>query len=450
RLLDITRQRHEQYAKLHNMDYVCQYGPQQSERPAMWDKIPVLIDLLKRRKYKYIFWMDADTLIVDMGRDMRSSAPESSWLGMVTHGNPPYYNNGVMHVKNCPQALVFLEAVWNHYPVASAWEDNEAVIKVLEQNPALRSGVTIISDDWNSTVGQNQSPQPVVVAWHGFGSAEARRNSMVQAFSITQSHISNQVAELTKAKASSNDKSSKTKIESGPPQRPPSNMVQLDPVREVDLTTHFGRPLRVLWEGDQTLLSSLAHVNREICLRLLDCKDIELSFSERKIPWHTLTSTDHPRFAHLFGRIGAPLSGPPDVIVRHRFPSDWSRPEHGKLVVMQPWEWSHLPGMDWIEGATNSADQVWANTRFVRNVYVRSGVPAEKVHLIPEGVRLDVFSPEGPKYPIPTTKRTRFLFVGGALQRKGADLLLNAYLRAFTASDDVSLIVKDMGTSTFY
>lgn len=40
--------------------------------------------------------------------------------------------------------------------------------------------------------------------------------------------------------------------------------------------------------------------------------------------------------------------------------------------------------------------------------------------------------------------------MGGTIYRKGIDLLLSAYARAFRNTDDVTLIVKDMGASSFY
>ena len=98
---------------------------------------------------------------------------------------------------------------------------------------------------------------------------------------------------------------------------------------------------------------------------------------------------------------------------------------------------------------------VWANSRFEREVYARSGVPAEKISLVPHGVRTDVFTPEGPQYPLPLHPKTqkrpfRFLYVGGTVDRKGPDLLLEAYLRAFTAEDNVCLVIKDACAKTFY
>ena len=44
----------------------------------------------------------------------------------------------------------------------------------------------------------------------------------------------------------------------------------------------------------------------------------------------------------------------------------------------------------------------------------------------------------------------RFLFVGGAIHRKGIELLLEASAAAFSRRDDVCLVIKDMGQESFY
>src|SRR5437660_6525680 len=198
----------------------------------------------------------------------------------------------------------------------------------------------------------------------------------------------------------------------------PANPVPIDPPAPVDFRAALGRPLRVRWEGEQSLLFSLARVNQEFCLGLLEAGDVELQLAERPTRWHQLTEQHDPRFGPLFARRDAPLSGPPDVTIRHQFPPDWRRPEGGKLIVIQPWEYGHLP-QEWVAAARDQADEVWAYSRFVRDVYVRSGVPAEKVRVVPLGFNPAVFTREGPHHPLPTEKSLRFLFVGGALERKG-------------------------------
>jgi glycosyltransferase involved in cell wall biosynthesis len=45
----------------------------------------------------------------------------------------------------------------------------------------------------------------------------------------------------------------------------------------------------------------------------------------------------------------------------------------------------------------------------------------------------------------PAWEAFKFLFLGGAIKRKGFDLLMQAYTEEFSAQDDVSLVVKDYG-----
>jgi hypothetical protein len=68
--------------------------------------------------------------------------------------------------------------------------------------------------------------------------------------------------------------------------------------------------------------------------------------------------------------------------------------------------------------------------------------------VIPNGVDLDVFTPEGDRRS--PTGKIRFLFVGGLIGRKGSDLLLTAWLEAFAGRDDVTLVVKDFGADGLY
>ena len=50
----------------------------------------------------------------------------------------------------------------------------------------------------------------------------------------------------------------------------------------------------------------------------------------------------------------------------------------------------------------------------------------------------------------PNSRGFVFLFVGGPIRRKGIDLLLQAYGDAFMPDDDVTLVIKDLGSRSFY
>jgi glycosyltransferase involved in cell wall biosynthesis/tetratricopeptide (TPR) repeat protein/predicted O-methyltransferase YrrM len=206
-------------------------------------------------------------------------------------------------------------------------------------------------------------------------------------------------------------------------------------------------PVAVVWEGALAELHSLALVNRELCRRLVE-RGHELSLRPRESP----PAAGVPRQALpplLAERVGRPLSRPAEVHVRHFWPPEWMPPPCGHWVVMQPWEFGSIPRA-WVGPLREAVDEVWAPTRFVRDGYLAAGVPAERVHVVPYGVDPVLYHPGAKPYPLPSGKRFKFLFVGGTIFRKGIDLLLAAYAKAFTGSDDVCLVVKDMGVGTFY
>ncbi|MBM3279160.1 MAG: glycosyltransferase [Candidatus Handelsmanbacteria bacterium] len=201
-----------------------------------------------------------------------------------------------------------------------------------------------------------------------------------------------------------------------------------------------GRPLRGNWEGAFLVHSSLAHANGELVRALLAEGDCELG----------LLPSEPPQWGggELAGRLGQGLAGEVDFHLRHRWPPDFSRPASGKLVLIQPWEFGRIP-QAWL-GPLEQVDQVWAYTRYVRQCYLDSGVPAAKVKVVPLGVDPGRFRPGLQPLPLATGKPFRFLFVGGTLFRKGIDVLLKAYVQTFSAADWVCLVIKDMGVQSFY
>ena len=93
---------------------------------------------------------------------------------------------------------------------------------------------------------------------------------------------------------------------------------------------------------------------------------------------------------------------------------------------------------------------MWAPTSYVQDCFIRSGVRPDLVHVVPYGVNVSLFRPGLEPYQLATTKQFKILFLGGTIRRKGFDVLLAAYGRAFTAADDVCLVVKDVGVGLFY
>jgi len=207
----------------------------------------------------------------------------------------------------------------------------------------------------------------------------------------------------------------------------------------------LARPLLVL-DGEVFSEISLARVNRELVLALLRRGEVDLALSAPLLGSYLQRAT--PEVERLVALTGIALDRPPDLTVRHRWPPEFARPEYGRYAHVQPYELGELPSA-WIDGL-RGADEIWCYGSFVRGMYERAGFAPERLITVPLGVDPAVFRPDGPLAALPTRGSFRFLYVGGAIWRKGADLAINAFLNAFGPGDDVSLIVKDVGGSSVY
>jgi glycosyltransferase involved in cell wall biosynthesis/tetratricopeptide (TPR) repeat protein len=201
----------------------------------------------------------------------------------------------------------------------------------------------------------------------------------------------------------------------------------------------------VAWDGEFTPVHSLAAVNRAICGELLARgQEVMLTHAPMRTPAGSEVALA-PDLLAAFGRDGRATT-----LVRHRWPPDFTPPGgHESFVLMQPWEFGRIP-REWVEPILDRVDEVWAYTRSVERTYVSSGIPADRVHVVPPGVDSDRFRPGLAPLPLATRKPVKFLFVGGTIPRKGIDVLLAAYRAAFTAADEVCLVVKEFGAGTFY
>jgi glycosyltransferase involved in cell wall biosynthesis/tetratricopeptide (TPR) repeat protein len=201
----------------------------------------------------------------------------------------------------------------------------------------------------------------------------------------------------------------------------------------------------VSWEGSFLDHGSLSQVNRGLIGQLKMISDCKITCVTNGAPLAADAANIWPELAREMASQPAPGAS---VTVRHAWPPNWKRPATGKLAVIQPWEFGSLP-QEWVRQARD-VDEFWVPSNYVRNVYLESGVPAKKVFVVPNGVEAQQFHPEAAPMKLATVKKFKFLFVGGTIGRKGPDLLLQAYLKNFTAADDVCLVIKDFGGKSVY
>lgn len=97
---------------------------------------------------------------------------------------------------------------------------------------------------------------------------------------------------------------------------------------------------------------------------------------------------------------------------------------------------------DWVTRC-NQMDEVWVPSKFNLETFAQSGVERDKLHVIPGAVDPAQFD-TAHHAPLPLANRAacNFLSVFEWSLRKGWDVLLAAYLREFSAADDVCLYLR--------
>lgn len=212
------------------------------------------------------------------------------------------------------------------------------------------------------------------------------------------------------------------------------------------------------WRGAVFARHSLALVNRELALALLAVPAFASRFELTLEEWDEpqIDPASGARFQALAERLCPPLEAPA-VTIRHHWPPDFSRPAAGKLVLIQPWEFGAVPA-SWVRPLKEEVDELWVPSSYVKECYEASGVPAARIVVVPNGIQPERFSPDAAPLVLPELPARgcgspapfRFLFVGGSIARKGIDILLRAFARAFEPGQELELVIKDFGTQSFY
>ena len=209
-------------------------------------------------------------------------------------------------------------------------------------------------------------------------------------------------------------------------------------------STSPSEQLRIVWQGPQTANHALALINREICSRL-NARGHELSLVFPSPNEANQLGMALP--APLQERWNQKLKKTADVHVSNQWPPVFEKPSQDRSVVLLAWEFGSLP-RSWIEPLATGIGDVWVPHAAMREGFLKSGIPGDKVHVIPMGVaRASLHSL--PSFPLQTKKRFRFLYVGSALEHGGADLVLKTLHEVFTKEDDVCLVMNELADGRF-
>ena len=133
------------------------------------------------------------------------------------------------------------------------------------------------------------------------------------------------------------------------------------------------------------------------------------------------------------------------VVIQHKLPGSpfpsYTKANHKdrpRLIIGRMMtESSHLSAEEAREA--RDLDEIWVPSHFHADVFAKAGVPRSKLFTLPEAVNVDFYA--GSRVP----KKDgifRFVSVFKYERRKGADILLQSYWKAFKNSDPVELLIR--------
>ncbi|WP_273127126.1 glycosyltransferase [Bacillus weihaiensis] len=198
--------------------------------------------------------------------------------------------------------------------------------------------------------------------------------------------------------------------------------------------------IKVTWEGLVSEANSLAIVNKNIVSRLEKNSQFQITSQYQSeqppIPQDLSNFVTDNESKHFF--------------ISHYWPPRLIKPTNTKYwFSFLPWEFGAIP-TSWYLPMKYEMDEVWVYSQYNKDCYIESGIPEEKISVIPLGVNETVYHADVVPAYFEEDERFRFLYVGGTITRKGFDLLLEAYTEEFTDEDEVCLVIKDNGNDTHY
>jgi glycosyltransferase involved in cell wall biosynthesis len=190
---------------------------------------------------------------------------------------------------------------------------------------------------------------------------------------------------------------------------------------------------------------SLSIINRNIAIRLMNNDSVELLITplDTYDPVHKVDKNTIKKLKELNNK---EASDTPDIQVRHCYPPVWTWPVHEKtkVIFIQPWEFLKAP-FEWQYKFETFADALIVPSNYEADVFKLGGLNPSNLFVVPNGYDENIFNTEDTNNNHPSVNKDKFnfIYVGNPQWRKGLDILINVWGKAFKKYDNAHLIIKD-------
>lgn len=210
----------------------------------------------------------------------------------------------------------------------------------------------------------------------------------------------------------------------------------------LDKIRNENRSRTIQMQGPFESSYSLAIVNRKLSEAMDDLKKADISIFCTEGPGDYLPSEenlkDKPHARKLWEK--SKNISYPDVTIRNMFPPRVRDANGGLNFLSFAWEESLIPS-EYIKDFNQYLSGIGTTSDYVTEKLIECGLTIP-VKTMRNGVDLIENFNELRPYKIKSKKKIKFLHISSAFPRKGVDVLLEGYVKAFTSEDDVCLILK--------
>lgn len=209
-----------------------------------------------------------------------------------------------------------------------------------------------------------------------------------------------------------------------------------------EVVSGYNRKLSIQLQGPFETSYSLAKVNRELIEAIDDKHLADVSIHCTEGPGDYIPQKKdvdlHSHSKELWMKDA--LYPYPDVTIRNMYPPR-VRDVNGAINLQSfGWEESQIP-RKYVNDFNRYSDGIGTMSDYVTQVLINNGVTIP-VKTMGIGVSLPRNYENLTPFKLSTKKHFRFLHISSAFPRKGVDVLIKGYYRAFSSEDDVCLVLK--------
>lgn len=115
------------YCERHGYDFICCEQSLDKDRPISWSKILLIQQVMQKRSYKWIFWTDGDSLIMNHAIPLEDLIDNK--YNFILSKDFNNVNCGQFLIRNCSWSKRFLKKVYEHTEcINHSWWEQQAVI----------------------------------------------------------------------------------------------------------------------------------------------------------------------------------------------------------------------------------------------------------------------------------------------------------------------------------